>query len=137
MDNRTGGTNKGDNLLRKIDFNFDHSSPRTALGGALATAAPTSSNGKAATAAADATKPQVTRRIELVAIPVMPIEGRLRHATAFAEEGRLIVMTPNTADPTKLLTQSTRRHGPTTRMPATRMSPAVALFSIAKRSTAM
>jgi len=70
----------GDSLLRKIDFNVDHFLTTYGFGDALPSAAATSANGKTTTAVA---APQVTRRIELIALPVMPIEGAVKTAGTF------------------------------------------------------
>lgn len=84
MDNRMTSATTGDNLLRKIDFNFDHFLATYGYGDALPSAAATTANGKATgVAVKDAGKPQVTRRIELVAVPVMPIEGAVKTAGSF------------------------------------------------------
>lgn len=84
MDNRIDPVTKGDSLLRKIDFNIDHFISTYGYGDALATAAATTANGKDNTApvmAAD--KAQVSRRVELIAIPVMPIEGAVKTSGSF------------------------------------------------------
>jgi hypothetical protein len=84
MDNRVDGVTKGDNLLRKIDFGFDHFIANYGFGDALASAAASGSNGKAQVAVTDPNKPQVSRRIELVVIPVMPIEGAIKTSGSFS-----------------------------------------------------
>jgi hypothetical protein len=78
MDNRMNVITKGDNLLRKIDFNFAHFKATYGYGDALATAAATTANGKDTVSVANPNKPEISRRIELVAVPVMPIEGAVR-----------------------------------------------------------
>ncbi len=81
LSNFGSGTNDrgdGDSLLRKIDFNFDHFLATYGYGDALPSTAATSANGKGAVAVADPNKPQVSRRVELVAIPMMPIEGAVK-----------------------------------------------------------
>jgi len=83
MDNRLDGVTKGDNLLRKIDFGIDHFISTYGYGDALATAAPTGANGKSIVAVASPDRAQVSRRIELIAIPVMLIEGAVKTAGLF------------------------------------------------------
>ena len=80
MDNRMDVITTGDNLLRKIDFNFDHFISTYGHGDALASAPATAANGKVAVPVADPKKPQISRRIELIAIPIMPIEGAVKTA---------------------------------------------------------
>src|SRR5438270_11424819 len=63
MDDRMSLTTRGDSLLRKIDFSYDHFEAAYGDG---------DGNGAAITAVSS---PQVTRRIELVATPVDPFEG--------------------------------------------------------------
>lgn len=75
MDDRMNATTRGDSVLRKIDFSVDHFLSTFGYGDALATAAATGSNGKANTPVA---KPQIARRVELIAVPVMPIEGAVK-----------------------------------------------------------
>ena len=55
MDNRTDIITKGDNLLRKIDFNFKHFAAAYGHGDALPEATPNATNGKTATPQAVAT----------------------------------------------------------------------------------
>lgn len=83
MDNRMDVVTKGDNLLRRVDYNVDHFISTYGFGDALATAAATTANGKAITAVKNANRPQVSRRIELIAIPIMPIEGAVKTTGAF------------------------------------------------------
>jgi hypothetical protein len=83
MDNRLDTTTKGDNLLRKIDFGIDHFISTYGYGDALPTAAATGANGKQLVAVASPDKAQVSRRIELIAIPVMLIEGAVKTASTF------------------------------------------------------
>jgi hypothetical protein len=78
MDNRMDPTTKGDSLLRKIDFNSDHFIATYGYGDALPNATPTTANGKAVVAVANAQSAQVSRRIELIAIPVMMIEAGIK-----------------------------------------------------------
>lgn len=87
MDNRMDENTRGDSLLRKIDFGVEHFLSTYGYGDALATAAPTSANGKQTVAVANAKKPQVTRRVELVALPVMGIEGALKVSGSFNGPG--------------------------------------------------
>jgi hypothetical protein len=84
MDNRMDALTKGDSLLRKIDFNTDHFISTFGFGDALPTTTATSANGKLPLVAVqNPDKPQVSRRIELIAIPVMPIEGAVKTAGSF------------------------------------------------------
>jgi hypothetical protein len=84
MDNRLDTTTKGDNLLRKIDFGIDHFISTYGYGDALPTAAATGANGKQSVAVASPDKAQVSRRIELIAIPVMLIEGAIKTSGSFS-----------------------------------------------------
>ena len=74
----TAARGNGDSLLRKIDYNFDHFLATYGFGDALPSTAATSSNGKANVAVSDPNHGQVMRRIELVAVPMMPIEGAVK-----------------------------------------------------------
>ena len=65
----------GDSLLRKIDFNYDHF---------IATYGDGDGNSKTLTAVAN---PQVSRRIELIAVPVMPIDAALKATGTFTGPG--------------------------------------------------
>ncbi|MEY2495701.1 MAG: hypothetical protein QOJ45_2193 [Verrucomicrobiota bacterium] len=76
MDDRMNALTKGDSLLRKIDFNYNHFLNTYGYGDALPTDAPTVANGKGTNATVS--KPQISRRVELIAIPVMPIEGAVK-----------------------------------------------------------
>jgi hypothetical protein len=71
------GSTRGteDSLLRKIDFKFDHF---------IATYGDGDGNGKTLTAV---TSPQVSRRIELMAVPVMPIDAALKATGSFTGPG--------------------------------------------------
>ncbi len=72
MDDRMGVGTRGDSLLRKIDFQFDHF---------VAAYGPTGNNiGKAIV---PVSQPQVTRRIELIAAPVTPFEAAIKAAGTF------------------------------------------------------
>src|SRR5713101_4439550 len=63
---------KGDSLLRKIDFQFDHF---------IATYGPNGDNaGKALVSVA---QPQVTRRVELIAGPITPFEAAIKCSGTF------------------------------------------------------
>lgn len=84
MDDRMNATTRGDSLLRKIDFRFDHFKATYGFGDALATATETTANGKALTTV---TEPQVSRRIELIAVPVMPFEGAVKATSSFNGPG--------------------------------------------------
>ena len=81
MDDRVNTTTRGDSLLRKIDFSYDHFVSTYGYGDALSTDAGTSANGKAQTTVSNA---QISRRIELVVIPVMPIQGAVATSGAFS-----------------------------------------------------
>ncbi len=54
------------------------------FGDALPTAAETSANGKALTTVAN---PRVSRRVELIAVPVMPFEGAVKALSSFLRTG--------------------------------------------------
>ncbi|MEO5721899.1 MAG: hypothetical protein ABIR71_10570 [Chthoniobacterales bacterium] len=84
IDDRMNATTRGDSLLRKIDFSFDHFRATYGHGDTLATDPGTVANGKALTAVPRA---QVKRRIELVAVPVMSFEGAIKCLSAFAGPG--------------------------------------------------
>lgn len=73
----TGSTNRGygDSLLRKIDFKYDHF---------IATYGDGDGNGKSLVPVAN---PQVSRRIELVAVPVMAIDAALKATGTFSGPG--------------------------------------------------
>jgi len=87
MDNRLDSLTKGDNLLRKIDFGIDHFISTYGYGDALPAAIPTTANGKRTVAVASADHAQVSRRIELIAIPVMLIEGAVKTSGSFNVSG--------------------------------------------------
>jgi hypothetical protein len=74
----TAARGNGDSLLRKIDYNYDHFKATYGYGDALPSTTATSSNGKASVAVSDPNRGQVMRRIEMVAVPVMPIEGAVK-----------------------------------------------------------
>jgi hypothetical protein len=74
----TAARGNGDSLLRKIDYNYDHFLATYGYGDALPSTTATSSNGKASVAVSDPNHGQVMRRIEMVAVPVMPIEGAVK-----------------------------------------------------------
>ena len=84
MDDRMSQTTRGDSLLRKIDFQIDHFLSTYGYGDALSSAAPTSGNGKTVVAV---TNPQITRRVELVAVPVEPFEGAIKCTGGFDGPG--------------------------------------------------
>jgi hypothetical protein len=76
MDDRMGVGTRGDSLLRKIDFNYDHF---------IATYGP---NGDGAgKALIPVSQPQMTRRIELLAAPVTPFEAAVKALSAFDGPG--------------------------------------------------
>ena len=74
----TAARGNGDSLLRKIDYNYDHYKATYGYGDALPSTGATSSNGKGSVAVSDPNHGQVMRRIEMVAVPVMPIEGAVK-----------------------------------------------------------
>jgi hypothetical protein len=72
MDDRMGPNNRGDSLLRKIDFNYDHF---------VATYGP---NGDGLNKALlPVSRPQVTRRVELIAAPITPFEAAIKAGGTF------------------------------------------------------
>ena len=72
MDDRMGPVTRGDSLLRKIDFNYDHF---------IATYGPNGDNvGKMLV---PISQPQITRRIELVSAPVTPFEAAIKCSGTF------------------------------------------------------
>ena len=72
MDDRMGPNNRGDSLLRKIDFNYDHF---------VATYGP---NGDGLNKAlVPVSRPQVTRRVELIAAPITPFEAAIKAGGTF------------------------------------------------------
>src|SRR5207237_6862061 len=77
MDDRMSQTTRGDSLLRKIDFQIDHFVMTYGYGDALPSATPSAGNGKSSVPAPVPT-PQITRRVELIAVPVEPFEGALK-----------------------------------------------------------
>jgi hypothetical protein len=69
MDDRMGPETRGDSLLRKIDFNYDH----------FVTAYGPKGDGVGIPAApVPVSSPQLTRRIELVAAPITPFEAAIK-----------------------------------------------------------
>jgi hypothetical protein len=74
----TAARGNGDSLLRKIDYNYDHFKATYGYGDVLPSTAATSSNGKGSVAVSDPNHGQVMRRIEMVVVPVMPIEGAVK-----------------------------------------------------------
>ena len=72
MDDRMGPNNHGDSLLRKIDFNYDHF---------VATYGP---NGDGLNKAlVPVSRPQVTRRVELISAPITPFEAAIKAGGTF------------------------------------------------------
>jgi hypothetical protein len=72
MDDRMGPNNRGDSLLRKVDFNYDHF---------VATYGP---NGDGLNKAlVPVLQPQVTRRVELIAAPITPFEAAIKAVGTF------------------------------------------------------
>ena len=72
MDDRMGVGTRGDSLLRKVDFNYDHFIAAYGPNG--------DGNGKASVAV---TRPQMSRRIELVAAPITPFEAAIKCSGTF------------------------------------------------------
>jgi hypothetical protein len=72
MDDRMNLTTRGDSLLRKIDFNFDHF---------IAAYGPNGDGvGKANT---PVPRPQIARRLELIAAPITPFEAAIKASGNF------------------------------------------------------
>jgi len=76
MDDRMSVGTKGDSLLRKIDFNFDHF---------IATYGP-NGDGLGKTLV-PVSQPQVTRRIELIAAPLTPFQAAVKATNAIIAPG--------------------------------------------------
>src|SRR5438270_5341667 len=78
MDDRMGSNTRGDSLLRKIDFNYDHF---------VATYGPNGDGvGKTLVPVVDANgnpQPQVSRRVELIAAPITPFEAAIKAGGTF------------------------------------------------------
>jgi hypothetical protein len=72
MDDRMGPNTRGDSLLRKIDFNYDHF---------IATYGP-NGDGIGQTLLPVST-PQVSRRVELIAAPITPFEAAIKAGGTF------------------------------------------------------
>jgi len=72
MDDRMGPNTRGDSLLRKIDFNYDHF---------VATYGP-NGDGIGETLLPVST-PQVSRRVELIAAPITPFEAAIKAGGTF------------------------------------------------------
>src|SRR5437588_7586567 len=72
MDDRMGPNTRGDSLLRKIDFNYDHF---------VATYGP-NGDGVGQTLL-PVSQPQVSRRVELIAAPVTPFEAAIKAGGTF------------------------------------------------------
>ena len=72
MDDRMGVGTRGDSLLRKIDFNYDHF---------IATYGPNGDNvGKTLL---PVSQPQISRRVELIAAPITPFEAAIKAGGTF------------------------------------------------------
>jgi hypothetical protein len=72
MDDRMGPNTRGDSLLRKIDFNYDHF---------VATYGPNGDgNGQTLLPVSN---PQVSRRVELIAAPITPFEAAIKAGGTF------------------------------------------------------
>src|SRR5207248_3122951 len=72
MDDRMGPNTRGDSLLRKIDFNYDHF---------VATYGP-NGDGVGQTLL-PVSRPQVSRRVELIAAPITPFEAAIKAGGTF------------------------------------------------------
>jgi hypothetical protein len=72
MDDRMGPNTRGDSLLRKIDFNYDHF---------VATYGP-NGDGVGQTLL-PVSKPQISRRVELIAAPMTPFEAAIKAGGTF------------------------------------------------------
>jgi len=72
MDDRMGVGTRGDSLLRKIDFNYDHF---------IATYGPNGDN--VGQTLLPVTQAQITRRVELVAAPITPFEAAIKAGGTF------------------------------------------------------
>jgi hypothetical protein len=72
MDDRMGPNTRGDSLLRKIDFNYDHF---------VATYGP-NGDGVGETLL-PVSRPQVSRRVELIAAPMTPFEAAIKAGGTF------------------------------------------------------
>ena len=76
MDDRVDSGTRGDSLLRKIDFKYDHF---------IAAYGPNGDNtGKAIV---PVSRPQIARRVELIAAPVTPFEAPIKVLTSFYGPG--------------------------------------------------
>jgi hypothetical protein len=76
MDDRINQGTRGDSLLRKIDFKYDHF---------IAAYGPNGDN--ASKAIVPVSRPQIARRVELIAAPVTPFETAIKVLTSFAGPG--------------------------------------------------
>jgi hypothetical protein len=72
MDDRMGPNTRGDSLLRKIDFNYDHF---------IATYGANGDNQNKSVVAVN--YPQITRRVETVAAPITPFEAAIKAGGTF------------------------------------------------------
>lgn len=72
MDDRMGPTTRGDSLLRKIDFTYDHF---------VATYGP-NGDGVGKTLL-PVSQPQITRRVELIAAPMTPFDAAIKSLSTF------------------------------------------------------
>ena len=76
MDNRMESGVRGDSLLRKIDFNYDHFVAAYGANG--------DGVGKAIV---PVSRPQITRRLELIAAPITPFEAAVKALNGFNGPG--------------------------------------------------
>jgi hypothetical protein len=75
MDDRVNITTKGDSLVRKIDFHYDHFLAKYGDGDGNGAKIQTVSN------------PQITRRIETVAVPQWPFSAAIKTTASFSGPG--------------------------------------------------
>jgi hypothetical protein len=105
MDDRMAVGTRGDSLLRKIDFNYDHF---------VATYGPNGDNvGKTLL---PVSQPQITRRVELVAAPITPFEAAIKANGTFYGLGSAAYIdsyrsTAGTYDPSVKTNPSDPRYG--------------------------
>ena len=78
MDDRMDGSTRGDSWLRRIDFNYDHFFATYGYGDGLVGPSPTP---------VAVPYPQITRRVELIAVPISAFTGALRVENAFNGPG--------------------------------------------------
>lgn len=77
MDDRMDGVTRGDSLLRRIDFNYDHFFAAYGYGDGAVPGAP----------AVAVSTPQISRRVELIAVPISAFTGALKASNSFDGPG--------------------------------------------------